>query len=109
MKINVIFLLYFFITLSFAQNNTKYIKFNFDEIDKVLIISGNGKLNQMDNKYQNETKEIIIQKDIIEIGKRIFENWKNLNKITISSTLKIIRKRAFANCQFLETIIFEEN
>ena len=99
-----ILLVFLFITISVADN----LKYQLE--NNILIISGNGTINQIMNEtYQSETKEIIIQNGIIEIGKGAFGNWNNLKKITISSTIKIIGKRAFAQCEKLETIIFDEN
>ena len=106
MKIGI---LCFFIILSFGNQ----IEFTFNNTNKVLTISGNGIVKQIDNYlynlYQEETKEIIIENGIIEISNGIFYNWNNLKKITISKSIKSIGNYCFANCEELESVIFEEN
>ena len=108
-----IFILYLLITLSIAQNNQNSIQFTFNNTNKLLTISGNGILKQIDNNlynlYKEETKETIIQNGISEIENGVFYNWNTLNKITISSTIKSIGKYCFANCEKLETVQFEGN
>ena len=65
-----IFILYLLITFSIAQNTHNSIQFTFNNTNKLLTISGNGILNQINNNlynlYKEETKEIIIQNGISE-------------------------------------------
>ena len=104
-----ILILCILITISFAQNEQNDIQFNYNETDKVLTITGNGELEQIDDYYKHkEVKEVIIQNGITQISNGVFMNWK-MNKITIGSTIKSIGMFAFANCEQLENIIFEQN
>ena len=107
MKIIILFLFFFSI---FAKEE---ITFTYNETSQTLTISGNGILKSINkeniNKWKTETKEILIQNGITQIGSMgLFTQW-NISKVTIPSSIQLINNYTFANCKNLEEIVFEEN
>lgn len=52
--------------------------------------------------------ELVIPEGVTEISPNAFEGQVNLKKITVPSSIKVIGKRAFANCANLEEIVFAD-
>ena len=74
-----------------------------------IRISGEGSIKQKDfDEYKNEEKKVIIEDAITCIGRAAFAEAK-LKEIEIGKDVESIEKRAFENCQTLESVTFNSN
>ena len=75
----------------------------------LLQIFGKGKMKEFVNspwRYDSRIREVVISKNIINIGTYSFYHCTSLEKITISDTVTRIGERAFEGCSSLTTINF---
>ena len=87
------------------------IEVDFNAETNTLTISGEGRIDYSDeiNQYKNiEIEKLRIEEGIIEIGNGVFYNYQ-MKQIEITKTVKRIEKRAFSNCQQLESITFDQD
>ena len=57
--------------------------------------------------YSGSDKEVIIQENVEEIGKKAFHKNKTIQKVTISSNVKKIGNYAFSECALKEVVIMK--
>ena len=60
-------------------------------------------------KYQDDIKEIVISDDITYIGKRTFDRFPYIEKISLPKNLVSIGESAFYNCGTIRTVILPDN
>lgn len=56
---------------------------------------------------QTNTHSAVVESGIKTIGKSTFETCKNLTKITIPKTIRIVENSAFLNCNLLTSVFYE--
>lgn len=84
--------------------------YTWDENTQTLRISGSGKVvgnyDYRNNlaQYKNQTKKIILEEGITEIGKQAFAEFYNLSEIEFPSTLTKIDEAAFFGCKELISV-----
>lgn len=92
------------------DSNADSMTYTWDENTQTLRISGSGKVvGNYDNRnnlaqYKNQTKKIILEKGITEIGKQAFAEFYNLSEIEFPSTLTKIDEGAFFGCEELTSV-----
>lgn len=79
--------------------------------DGTLVISGNGKMQQVLNweECRSDIVSIEVQNGISNIGKNAFVNCENLEDVKIAESVTEIEDNAFANCRKLDTVIIPES
>ena len=97
------------------------ITWNFDEVNYVLTVSGQGEMKDFKNlieqeEYENDedgvyqyVKRIIIEEGITSIGSNAFNNKTRVTSVSLPSTLTSIGDNAFYNCKSLEEIVIPES
>lgn len=91
----------------------------------ILTISGTGDMDDLlywyawehdDGGFEeaapwesNDVKEVIIETGVTSIGEGMFNNCKNLTKVTIPGSVTIIKEGAFLDCKNLKEVRFLNN
>lgn len=84
--------------------------YTYDENDKVITISGEGKMFNWYNyqapfyKRAREVRRVIIENGVTTIGKNAFYRCDNLEEVEIPSTVTEICESAFEGCEKIETL-----
>ncbi len=76
--------------------------------DGILSFSGSGKMKDFGGFRpwrERSIKTVIIEEGITNIGRRVFEDCKNLTQVSIPNTIQTIGDSAFYNCEDLKRIV----
>lgn len=100
-------LLICFVAATLASNGSagNGIKWNFT--DGVLTISGNGPMKDFSKDrpwYHQNVEKLVVEEGITHIGSNLCNGCKNLNHVTLPSSLKSIGDNAFNSCRNLTDI-----
>ncbi len=83
------------------------LKWEYDDTNKSLTISGNGMLNSnytFGVEAPQAVEQLIIAEGVTTIGNSAFANYETIKHISIPTTVKTIYEQAFYNCTGLEQI-----
>lgn len=97
----------FGIDISGTCGDNLALKWEYDNKNKSLTISGNGTLNSnytFGVEAPQNVKKLIIAEGVTTIGNSAFANYSTINHISIPTTIKTIYEQAFYNCTGLEQI-----
>mgnify|MGYP000231295315 CR=1 FL=1 len=102
--------------LAFASTSGELsngINYSFDESVGELVLSGQGKVGQIYNGWQNyqtsDIKSVVIKNGITGIGEAVFANCVNLENVTLSNTVTEIEDNAFSCCSSLKNLTLSTN
>lgn len=102
--------------LAFASTSGELsngINYSFDESIGELVLSGQGKVTQIYNGWQNyqniDIKSVVIKNGITEIGNSAFADCSNLQKLILPNDLESIGEFAFYNCTNLKNLSLPES
>lgn len=102
--------------LAFASTSGELvngINYSFDDSIGELVLSGQGKVTQIDNGWQNyqtdDIKSVVIKNGITGIGEAVFANCVNLENVTLSNTVTEIEDNAFSCCSSLKNLTLSTN
>ena len=102
--------------LAFASTSGELgngINYSFDDSIGELVLSGQGKVTQIYNGWQNyqtgDIKSVVIKNDITGIGEAVFANCVNLENVTLSNTVTEIEDNAFSSCSSLKNLTLSTN
>ncbi|EAX97413.1 hypothetical protein TVAG_437910 [Trichomonas vaginalis G3] len=94
-----------FFLSSLLNKEIKYNSANYDFSNNILHIFGDGSVDaEATKEYKSKTNEVYINESVEEIGDSAFKDFVNLQKVEITSTMKIINSYAFSGCNNLVTI-----
>lgn len=102
--------------LAFASTSGELgngINYSFDDSVGELVLSGQGKVTQIYNGWQNyqtsDIKSVVIKNGITGIGEAVFANCVNLENVTLSNTVTEIEDNAFSCCSSLKNLTLSTN
>ena len=102
--------------LAFASTSGELgngINYSFDDSVGELVLSGQGKVTQIYNGWQNyqtsDIKSVVIKNGITGIGEAVFANCVNLENVTLSNTVTEIEDNAFSCCTSLKNLTLSTN
>lgn len=102
--------------LAFASTSGELsndINYSFDESVGELVLSGQGKVTQIYNGWQNyqssDIKSVVIKNGITGIGEAVFANCVSLENVTLSNTVTEIEDNAFSSCSSLKNLTLSTN
>lgn len=102
--------------LAFASTSGELgngINYSFDDSVGELVLSGQGKVGQIYNGWQNyqtsDIKSVVIKNGITGIGEAVFANCVNLENVTLSNTVTEIEDNAFSCCSSLKNLTLSTN
>lgn len=102
--------------LAFASTSGELgngINYSFDDSVGELVLSGQGKVGQIYNGWQNyqtsDIKSVVIKNGITGIGEAVFANCVNLENVTLSNTVTEIEDNAFSSCSSLKNLTLSTN
>lgn len=102
--------------LAFASTSGELgngINYSFDDSIGELVLSGQGKVTQIYNGWQNyqtsDIKSVVIKNGITGIGEAVFANCVNLENVTLSNTVAEIEDNAFSSCSSLKNLTLSTN
>lgn len=101
------FTAYFAVDKSGTCGDNLALKWEFDDKNKSLTISGNGTLNSnytFGVEAPKSVEKLIIDEGVTTIGNSAFANYSTIKHISIPTTAKTIYEQAFYNCTGLEQI-----
>ncbi len=89
-----------------------YASYTYDSSTGTVVISGNGAIEDYDSSqspfYQSDIKSVLIEDGITEIGSNVFSGCRQLENISIPSSVKIINNKAFYRCSNLQELLLPE-
>lgn len=102
--------------LAFASTSGELgngINYSFDDSVGELVLSGQEKVTQIYNGWQNyqtsDIKSVVIKNGITGIGEAVFANCVNLENVTLSNTVTEIEDNAFSCCSSLKNLTLSTN
>ncbi len=102
--------------LAFASTSGELsngINYSFDDSVGELVLSGQGKVTQIYNGWQNyqnsDIKSVVIKNGITGIGEAVFANCVSLENVTLSNTVTEIEDNAFSSCSSLKNLTLSTN
>lgn len=115
----ILLLLMSVVTIYGADNSGTYggnISWEFDEYDKTLTLSGNGHMNFQSSvsgypwySFQQEVKHLVVEEGITNIPRTAFEDYKNIESVSLPESLLDIEHYAFTRCDKLNKIELPKN
>ncbi len=90
------------------------ITWGWTEIDKTLVLSGTGQMNNYTDeapwKYKSDNIEkITINEGITSIGENAFKGLNHVTEVNIADSVTYIGRYAFSGCDSLETLTLPKN
>ena len=89
------------------SNWTEVVSWNFNNITKELVISGNGDIEYSEYspfRGSEEILSVVIEEGVTNVGAYMFAGCTQLVSVTIPDSVTCIEKNAFYGCKALKTV-----